>query len=405
MPALPTLGPRISFVVIALTFALMTTGGTIPIPLYTLWGEQLDFGAATTTWVFAVYVFGTLMALVVFGGLSDQVGRRPLALVALGAAFVSTLLFILAGNVAMLLIARFLSGISVGLITSAATAALAEVYRGDNQAFPAMISTAANMGGLGMGPLLAGATAQHLPHPTTTVFVLFISLVVLTTALTFFIPETSTRRRRGPIDWTPHVGVPAEARRVYVRSAIAAVPTFTLLGFFSSLTPRFIRDTLDIDDLLIAGAATFVLFQVGVVAQLTLRSRPPRWNVLIGLPLLVVAMALVLGGFLQPSTWVFGLGAVVGGVGAGMTLMGGLRQLVQRLPHSSHAQGVASFFIAAQASLAVPVLMIGGLTSVVSLETATVAVVALVVAVASLAFVMNLRFHLAAGEQPNPERR
>src|SRR5919197_5583696 len=130
------LGRGASFALIAATFALVTTGGTLPIPLYTLWGARFGFGAETTTWVFSVYVFGTLLALVFFGGLSDQVGRSPLPRAALLATILSTLLFIFAGNVAMLLAARFLSGVGVGLITSAATAALAEVYPGTNRALP-----------------------------------------------------------------------------------------------------------------------------------------------------------------------------------------------------------------------------------------------------------------------------
>ncbi|WP_417509723.1 hypothetical protein [Microbacterium sp.] len=78
MSPMPQLGKRSSFGVIAATFALLTVGGTILTPLYTLWAEQLAFDTATTTWIVAVYVAGVLIALVCFGELSDQVGRRPL---------------------------------------------------------------------------------------------------------------------------------------------------------------------------------------------------------------------------------------------------------------------------------------------------------------------------------------
>ena len=50
-----------SFAIIAATFALLTTGGTLPIPLYSVWGDALGFGAQTTTWIFAIYVLGTLV--------------------------------------------------------------------------------------------------------------------------------------------------------------------------------------------------------------------------------------------------------------------------------------------------------------------------------------------------------
>ncbi|WP_159620210.1 MFS transporter [Arthrobacter zhaoguopingii] len=390
MARLPQTRYTASFAIIATTFALLTTGGTLPIPLYTLWGEDFGFGAETTTWVFAVYVLGTLLALIFFGGLSDQVGRRPLAFAALSLTIGSTLFFLFAANVPMLLAGRFLSGIGVGLMTSAATAALAELYRGSNKAFPSMISTAANMGGLGLGPLVAGVFAQYLPAPTALIFVVFGALVAAAFLLTFFVPETHPRTA-GKINWAPRVGVPRSARGIYGRSAVAVIPTFTLLGLFSSLTPRFISQTLDVHNLAIAGLATFILFEIGVIAQLTFRAKAPRWSILRGLPLLIAALALVLTGFLTGNLGVFGLGTVIGGFGAGLTFMGGLGQLARAVPHESHAKSVAAYFIAAQSGLAIPVLSIGALTGPLGLTTSTTLVIAVVMVLAAAAWIVNRR--------------
>lgn len=380
-----------SFSIIAGTFALLTTGGTLPIPLYTLWGSDFSFGAETTTGIFAIYVLGTLLALIFFGGLSDQVGRRPLALAALVLTLASTALFFFASDVPMLLTARFLSGVGVGLITAAATAALAEFYRGPNPAVPSMVSTASNMGGLGLGPLIAGVFAQYLPAPTQLIFVVFGILVVAVTALTFFVPETHPRIPGRRISWAPRVGVPRTAIRIYGRSAVAVFPTFTLLGLFSSLTPRFIGETLDIDNRAIAGLATFVLFELGVVTQLVFRSREPRWSILHGLPLLIGSLALVLAGVLSASIALFAAGTLLGGVGAGLTFMGGLGQLSRAVPHESHAKSVAAYFIAAQTGLAVPVLSIGALAPNLGLPGATAVIIAAVIVLAAIAWCINAR--------------
>lgn len=391
MARTPKTGYGASFAIIAATFALLTTGGTLPIPLYTLWGADFGFGAETTTWVFAIYVLGTLLALVFFGGLSDQIGRRPLAIAALVLTIASTASFIFAANVPMLLAGRLLSGVGVGLITSAATAALSELHKGQNKAFPAMISTAANMGGLGLGPLAAGLFAQYLPAPTVLVFTVFLALVAAVTVLTFFVPETHPRSPGRKISWAPRVGVPAQARTVYWKSAVAVVPTFTLLGLFSSLTPRFIAETLQVHNLAVAGLATFILFETGVTAQLLFRSRPARKNLLTGLPLLIAALALVLAGFLAGNIILFGAGTVIGGFGAGLAFMGGLGQLTGAVPHESHAKSVAAYFIAAQSGLAVPVLSIGALTGPLGLTGATAAVIGAVIALAAIAWAINLR--------------
>jgi MFS family permease len=381
----------VSFAIIAATFALLTIGGTLPTPLYTLWGDQFAFGAQTTTWIFASYVLGTLVALVLAGGLSDQIGRRPLAIAALVLAGVSTAFFIFAGNVPMLLAGRFISGIAVGLITSAATAALAEFYRGENKAFPSMISTAANMGGLGLGPLIAGVFAQQLPAPTQLVFVMYIIMIALVLVLTFFVPETHPRIPGTRINWVPRVGVPREAVSVYWRSAIAVFPTFTLLALFSSLTPRFLGGTLHIENHIVAGLATFVLFEIGVAAQLVFRSRLPRWSILRGLPLLIIALALVLAGFLSANLALFIAGTIVGGLGSGLTFIGSLGQLSRAVPHDSHAKSVAAYFIAAQLGLALPILSIGILSDVIGLNQSTSAVVGAVMILAAVAWLINFR--------------
>jgi MFS family permease len=382
--------PRASFVAMALSFALLTTGGTLPIPLYTLWGKELGFGADTTTWIFAAYVLGTLAALVLVGGLSDQIGRRPLIITAVLLTVVAGTLFLIGGSVTMLLIARFISGVGVGIITSAVTAALSESYTGPNPATPQVISTVVNMGGLGFGPLLAGVFAQYLPQPTELVFIVFIALTLGAAIVAFLLPETNDAADPARFRFRPNIGVPRNTLGIYARAAIAVFPTFTLLGLFSSLTPRFIAGSLGIHNLAVAGLATFVLFEVGVIAQLIGRPHRPRTLVLLGLPILILSLALVLGGFENTNFLLFAVGTVLGGFGAGLTFSGGLRSVGSSVPHDRHAKAVATYFVAAQGALAVPVLTIGALSAAYPLELATRIVLIVVIAFAVIAMIVNL---------------
>ncbi|WP_417509721.1 MFS transporter [Microbacterium sp.] len=105
----------------------------------------------------------------------------------------------MAVDVAALFVRRFFSGVSVGLITSAATVALADLHPGRRASVPAMVATSGNTGGLGLGPLLAGFFAQYLPAPTVLAFWVFLSFVIAAGIATVFVRETH-RRRAGPID-------------------------------------------------------------------------------------------------------------------------------------------------------------------------------------------------------------
>ena len=77
-----------------------------------------------------------------------------------------------------LLLARVLSGISIGLTLSTATAYLAELHARHRPQAPGtraqVAATTVNMGGLGVGALIAGALAQWVGDPLTVPYVVFL---------------------------------------------------------------------------------------------------------------------------------------------------------------------------------------------------------------------------------------
>ena len=80
-------------------------------------------------------------------------------------ALVSAVVFLLADDVPLLLVGRLLSGFSAGIFTGTATAAVVEAAPPDWRDRAAVMATIANVGGLGLGPLLAGILVQYAPHP------------------------------------------------------------------------------------------------------------------------------------------------------------------------------------------------------------------------------------------------
>jgi MFS family permease len=139
-------------------------GTTLPTPLYVIYQAQWQFSAVIVTVTFAVYAVAVLATLLLAGRSSDQAGRKPVLAAALAASALSTIVFILAPNVGVLIVGRILSGISAGLMTGTATAALTELVPASASRRASLVATAANMGGLGLGPLIAGLFAQYAPH-------------------------------------------------------------------------------------------------------------------------------------------------------------------------------------------------------------------------------------------------
>ena len=166
-----------AFWLLALVLGVTMLGTTLPTPLYVIYQGRWHFSAATVTVTFAVYAAAVLITLLLAGRSSDQAGRRPVMAVALAASALSTVLFILAPGIGVLIVARVVSGLSAGLMTGTATAALTELIPASASRRASLVATAANMGGLGLGPLIAGLFAQYAPHPTTLVFEVYLAVL------------------------------------------------------------------------------------------------------------------------------------------------------------------------------------------------------------------------------------
>src|SRR5262249_13152137 len=124
----------------------------------------------TLTLIYATYAFGVLASLLLVGGVSDEVGRRPVLLVALAALMASSVLFMVAGSAAWLFVARGLQGLATGAALSAASAALLDLHPNRDPAGVGLTTATPAAGGLGLGPLAPSALVQlRTPRPARTV--------------------------------------------------------------------------------------------------------------------------------------------------------------------------------------------------------------------------------------------
>src|SRR5207342_3496264 len=128
VPPRRTLSPRIGYAVAALVVGLGLFASVTPSPLYRSYSVLWHFSPLTLTLIYATYAFGVLASLLLAGGVSDDVGRRPVLLAALGALMASSVLFMVAGSAAWLFVARGLQGLATGAALSAASAALLDLH-------------------------------------------------------------------------------------------------------------------------------------------------------------------------------------------------------------------------------------------------------------------------------------
>ena len=142
-----------------LTILLDLIGFGMILPLLPFYAQELHASPFEIGLLFSSYSLAQLLFAPLLGRLSDRVGRRPVLLASIAGGAASYLLFALAPNYGMLLLARTLSGLA------AANYAIAQAYMADvsppEERSKAMGLVGAAFGlGFVLGPALGGLLAQ-----------------------------------------------------------------------------------------------------------------------------------------------------------------------------------------------------------------------------------------------------
>ncbi|HVV13432.1 MFS transporter [Amycolatopsis sp.] len=371
--------PRVSrrhgvgFWLVAYTFAVTMAFSAAPAPLYVLYQAKEGFGPFTVTLVFAAYAVGVLVSLFLAGHISDWAGRRRVLVPAVLVNVLAAVLFLSWTSVPALLVARFVSGISVGMLTATATAHLTELHLaarpGASRTKADLVATAANLGGIGLGPLIAGLLAQYAGDPLHVPYLVFQALMLFGALAVSLVPETVEPVER--VRYRPQrVTVPRAARGRFFAAGAAALAEFAVFGLFTSLAPGFVSGTLHQSSHALAGFVSFAVFGSAALAQILLARVPLRTQLRAGFALLLTGIVVVTVAVWAPSLWLFLLGGVLAGGGAGAAFKGGISIVLSIAAPESRGEALAGLFLAAYVGLTVPVLALGFATQFVPVRVA-----------------------------------
>jgi predicted MFS family arabinose efflux permease len=355
-------GAGVGFWLTAAAFTVTMLGTTLPTPLYPSYEQRFGFGPLTVTVVFATYAVGVLLALLAFGRASDTLGRRPALLTGLTMAGLSSVVFLVVGGVhsgglALLLVGRLLSGLSAGIFTGTATAALADFAGTDHRLRSSLTAAIANIGGLGLGPLVAGALARYVAKPLTTCFAVHLTLVVIAAAAIAAIPEpvSVTRPRRLTVQ---RLGVPADLRAIFIQAGTAGFAGFAVLGFFTAVSPATLG-LLGHHNPLVTGLVVFAVFAASALGQVASVRPAVRTSLLTGTATLIVGIAGVGIAIGTKSLPLLVAGGVVSGLGQGLSFRSALGSITAASPVDQRAAVSSSFFAVCYVGISLPVVGVG----------------------------------------------
>lgn len=384
------------FWTVAVSFTSVTAYATVPTPLYPLYQEADRFPVSVVTLIFAAFAVGVVVSLFLIGHISDWAGRRRMAIVALLVSAAAAVVFLLWDAVPGLILARFVDGVSVGILTAAATAHLSELRARWRPAEDPLIATsvagAANLGGLALGPLIGGLFAEFLPDPLELPHLVFLAVFVAAAIALRAVPETvDTTAEHAP--YRPQrLAFPPSSRAAFAAASIGAAASFALFALFTSLAPTFLHDTFRVSDHLVDGATVFAVFGAAAVAQVALVRVAQRTQLAIAIGCFVAGLVAIAAGALAPSFALFLVGGIVSGAGAGIMFRSAIAGAAALAAPGRRGETLALLFLIAYTGLIGPVLLVGwSLTAVPETTVLLVFSVAVLIATVGAGAVMRRR--------------
>ena len=391
------------FWVLAGLYLLAVASSAVPSPLYPIYAAEWALTPFMLTVVFAMYMAGILISVLVTGRLSDYIGRRPVLIVGSLGIVISHVVLGTADGFGALVLGRVEQGFAVGLTLGALGAALIDNNPAEHPALASTLNAALPALALSIGALSSGALVQWAPAPEMLVYAVFGSLLLLLTFLLPFIPDAVVRRSGALRSLRPSATIPSVSRRQFRTGAGSIAASWAIAGLFLALMPSALLDIFDIPNHFAAGALLAAVTGTGGVTALLLQNTEAHRALLFGSTALILGSALTVISTLTHFLPGVAVGAVVAGSGFGAGFQAPVRLVLGTAPDTERAGLISAIYVVCYVSYGLPALVAGlvvpwlGLSTVITLYGLVVVIAAATALVQQTGYRPSRRVATASG--------
>lgn len=346
-----------------MAFAVSAT----PIPLYDIYrrADGLTYGDLSLTAV--VYFVGAVTALLIFGRISDHLGRKPVTFLVFGLEAVACILLLNVDSALPLVVGRLLLGLACGLASSAIASYVVDRAPSSPNWLAAVVVGNSPMTGLTIGALASGALVEYGPYPRVLCYLVVLAGLAVCALLIVWSRETVTRRPGLIASLRPRFSLPQADRRLYPVAACTFVATWALGGFFQAYGPSVAANQLGTLNAFTA-ALVFSSYLLPCVVGGPLAGRfTPATAQRLGMVVFTLAVGGILVSLKTSSIGAFLLTSAIAGAAQGMVVTGSIRSLLTDVSSQQRAGVLSLIYATSYTGAAVPSFIAGQLSSFMGL--------------------------------------
>jgi MFS family permease len=375
----------------ALALVILTSNSTSTSAIFVAYRQHWGLTPAEIGLTFSAYVGTLVPVLLLFGGLAERYGRRPIVLAGTLFMVSGTLTLLLANGLPLLILARLLQGAGAALAVGVTSATFTEAYRGkivSGQALSVITAIALSGGAIVTAiayDLGLGTNLSYLP-----IFILGVGVLAL-------IPSFDTRIASARTATASEERYPA---RVVSRGLSFAMPMIFISwagnSLYLSLVPAYLAAALHAADPLV-GAGAFLATQAATVfASIRFGNVVPEKSGPVAAFVVVIGLALLVLGTSGNLWWLIAVATMLVGAGSGVA-SGAAFAVTARVGRGQRARIFSQLLVAAYLGYSIPSLFTGIIAARLSFTTGFLTVIVALAIVAVAIPLLRLRSSKALG--------
>ena len=164
-----------------------------------------------------------------------------------------------------------------------------------------------------------------------------------------------------------------------------------MCGFFTSIAPAMMGKVLGYDNRLLIGVVAGSIFIASTLGQFLQGALPLRLRLPLGCVSLMLGVIPIAMGIYTQSLALFITGAVIAGMGQGISFRAGMGAIASASPIAEKAAVTSAFFVVAYIAISVPVIGLGVMATFTNLTTTGITFAAVMGSLAALALALLIR--------------